>query len=168
MSVKKIGKIFFFIIPVSTLLLSGCGQDRKAEKDVSQFVQRAEQVAKAKKYQLEKKEKPIVSYVYEGDNLRDPFDRTESVINMKRYEDAILTSVSIDNLQLVGTVLRSQNSWAIVRGPDKKIYRLMLGMHVGMQQAKLSEIKQDEIIFKTESELGSAEKSNDIVIKIQE
>lgn len=169
MGVKKL--IFLFLatsILPSILLLSGCEKDRKAEKEVKEFVQRAEKIAQAKKETEKKKENPIVSYVYEGDNLRDPFDRSENLPVAKRHDNSILSDMSLDDLKLVGTVLRKENSWAIVRGSDGKLYRLTQGVHIGVQQAMLVEIKQGEIILKTKSDMESKDKSNDIVMKIQE
>jgi len=167
--VKKIIFLFFAMSILSCiLLLSGCEKDRKAEKEVQEFLQRAEKIAQIKREAEQKKENPIVSYVYEGDNLRDPFDRSENVVVAKRHEDSILSDMSLDDLKLMGTVLRKENSWAIVRGSDGKLYRLTKGVHVGVQQAMLIEIKQGEIILKTEPEIGAKEKSSDIVMKVQE
>lgn len=162
---------WFFLVAIFSpciLLLSGCEKTRKAEKDVKEFLQRAEKIAQVKRDAEQKKENPIVSYVYEGDNLRDPFDRSENVAVAKRHQDSILSEMSLDDLKLMGTVLRAENSWAIVRGSDGKLYRLTKGVHVGVQQAMLVEIKPGEIILKTEPELGAKEKSSDIVMKVQE
>lgn len=165
---KKCKLFFLLSLLPSLLLLSGCEKDRKAEKEVAAFMQRAEKMAIAKKNAEEKKEKPIASYVYEGNNLRDPFDRNENMVVARRYDNSILSDVSLDDLTLVGTVLRNEHSFAIVRGSDGKLYRLIKGVHVGVQQALLVEIKQREIVLKPESELGSNEKLNDIVMKVQE
>ena len=168
MGVKTLRRLFFSTLLPSILLLSGCEKDRKAEKDVKEFLQRAEKIAQVKRDSEKKKENPLVSYVYEGGNLHDPFDRSETVTVAKRHSDSILSNTSLDDLKLVGTVLRKKNSWAILRGSDGKLYRLTQGVHVGVQQAMLMEIKQGEIVLKIEPELGSKEKSNDVVMKVQE
>lgn len=164
----KLKPFFFLVMLPAVLLLSGCEKDRKAEKEVAAFMERSEKLAQARKNEAEKKEKPIVSYVYESTNLRDPFDQSEGSVSAKHYSNSILSDISLDDLTLVGTVLKNNDDWAVVRDSNGNLYRLTKGMHVGVQQAMLVGIKQNEITFKPESEFGSKDKLNDIVMKVQE
>lgn len=167
MQQKQILFCLIILLP-GMLSLSGCDKDRKAKQDAALFLQRAEKVTKEKKLASATKEQPIVSYVYEGNALRDPFDRAEGIKSVKRYPDTILSDMSLDSLHVVGTMVGNINSWAIIRGTDGKLYRIRKGMHVGVQHAFVSEIQRQAVIFTIEPEAGSKEKPSNIVMQVQE
>lgn len=170
MRVKKMNYLLLIAILPVVLLLSGCHKNNKAKKEAVDYIHRVEQMDQAKKPEAEKKEKSASTYVFESDKGRNPFEAGESSVtqNKKNYANTLLPTVSIDNMKLIGTAVRQENSWAIVRASDGKLYRVVKGVRLGVQQALVSDIRPYELILRIEAESGSKEAPRDVTLRVQE
>lgn len=156
-------------ILLCSAVLPACEQKKNtaAKKDVSQFVKRIEEAAKAGEIGKLKKPVEIVHITYDGSDLRDPFELPTMVKNARQYPNAILRETALDSLKLVGVVLHKDERWAIIRSNDGKIYKITEGMRVGLQQALLTQISQGEIKFSIDDS-GTDEGKRDVVMTVQE
>lgn len=163
---KKIKQLFLLSLFFSALLLSGCGQTKKAKKEVDQLLARAQELAKQQNNVSVKKKYVLHAYAYQANASRDPFNRVQELKVVKHYDNAVLTDEPLDQLVLVGTMVDGENSWAVLRSKNGALHHVMLGMHIGLRQLLVSDIKQNEVVLKIEPDLQVGQKVGVIVMKV--
>lgn len=166
---KKHHIISGFILVFSTLLLSAC-QNRgdNAEKEVSRLVATVENAAKKNTGQQVNKKLAVQAIAYEGDKYRDPFELPATVKNIKKYPNAILGDVALDTLKLVGIILHGNERWALFRANNGKMYKITEGMRVGVQQALLTEISNNQVKFTVDVDSEQGGKPQEVTMTLQE
>jgi type IV pilus assembly protein PilP len=98
-------------------------------------------------------------FIYANDtNLPDPFKprkldnnasmmRGENEPDLNRPKEA-LEEFPLENLKMVGFVMKVKTPYAVVRAPDKKLYQVKIGNYVGMNFGKIQNISESEITLK--------------------
>lgn len=158
---------FTAIFLFCSLFVTACDQKKdSATQTVQQFVKTVEGASESQ--QANKKEDALMKPVaYQGATLRDPFEIPAFVKNTKVYPNAILTNTALDSLKLRGVVLHAQQRWAILQAQDGQLYRVTEGMRVGLQQALLTQIDQNEIKFNVDMELEIGQRPHDVVMALE-
>lgn len=102
---------------------------------------------------------PYETYLYQVSHLRDPFTpfiaQEEASLevedsglrpddNRKREE---LEQYSLDSLQFVGHIEKNGKTWALITAPDKVIYRVLPGNHMGSNYGKILAVTEDSILL---------------------
>lgn len=163
---KKCTLIFLLCI----FCLSSChstteNPTARAEKFIQQAIQTTQKELREKNARVR-----MTAVTYQGARLRNPFEIPALVKNTKLYPNSILTNTALDSLKLVGVVMHHDQRWAVFRSNDGKLYHMTAGMRVGLQQALLTQIMQNQVKFVVEmpaSAAGKAE-SHDVIMTMQE
>ena len=102
---------------------------------------------------------PYETYLYQVSHLRDPFtpfiaEEEASLeiqdsglhpnLNRKREE---LEHYSLDSLSFVGHIEKNGKTWALITAPDKVIYRVLPGNHMGSNYGEILAITEDSILL---------------------
>ena len=102
---------------------------------------------------------PYETYLYQVSHLRDPFlpfiaqeeaslDTLDSGlqpnVNRKREE---LERYSLDSLKFVGHIEKDGKTWALVTAPDKVIYRVLPGNHMGSNYGEILAVTEESILL---------------------
>ena len=103
---------------------------------------------------------PYETYLYQVSHLRDPFTpfiaQEEASLdikdaglhpdlNRKREE---LEQYSLDSLTFAGHIEKNGKTWALITAPDKVIYRVLPGNHIGSNYGEILAITEDSILLK--------------------
>jgi type IV pilus assembly protein PilP len=132
------GKIFIVLTIAATMALSGCG-NRKALRQMQQFVDQSRQAAmQPKQSSLPKDLVAPTPVVFTATTARSPFviaasgNPNESVHPLQNYP--------VNQLRFKGTVTQDDTTWAFVLAPDNKLYQLKLGDKIGDHYGKIIKI----------------------------
>ena len=102
---------------------------------------------------------PYETYLYQVSHLRDPFTPFVALeeasleiqdsglqpnANRKREE---LEQYSLDSLSFVGHIEKNGQTWALITAPDKVIYRVQPGNHMGSNYGKILAVTEDSILL---------------------
>ncbi|PIZ04518.1 MAG: hypothetical protein COY58_03445 [Gammaproteobacteria bacterium CG_4_10_14_0_8_um_filter_38_16] len=170
---KWIRSSLILLFSLVSLMLVSChnNQSQNAQKNAQRFVKQLEAASEIKD-ENKKEEVEVKPVVYEGVGLRNPFEVPALVKNTKLYPNAILTNMALDNLKLTGIILHDNRRWAVLRANDGKLYRIDEGMRVGLQQALVVHVDQNQVVFRIELEADATNKelmeSHEIVMTLQE
>jgi type IV pilus assembly protein PilP len=153
-------KLIFLL--TSLLLLSACGNNaQKAVNDYMQGVQKDLPPAKAPE--------PIPAENFEAKfqtvDTRDPFSTLEITAGVKKYPNAILQQYTLDSLKLVGILNHEHKTWAMLRAPDEKMYRVIVGSRIGNQQSLVTKISENSIFLETEQNSPNSKKESVLVLQ---
>lgn len=170
---KKFRITKIILMGVIGLLLASCqnNEPNKAQKNAQRFVKELETAAQIKE-DIQKENDEIKPVVFEGANLRDPFEIPSMVKSTKTYPNTILSNMALDSLKLTGVLINHNDRFAILRTNDGGLFKITVGMRVGLQQALVSRIEHDRVIFTVEDEIDSNKKevdsSREVVMVLQE
>lgn len=133
------------------VILSACEKQRD-EKDakqvVSLYVKNLEKASEQRgAVKVSQKTILIKQVTYDVANMRDPFEMPSMTKNTKQYPNTILRNAALDSLKLSGILLQDNQRWAVFRANDGKLYKMTVGMRIGIQQALLTQILQNKVIF---------------------
>lgn len=150
-------------------MLVACSKKNQEDptQQVARFVQQIEAAAKLSEQNKKNKQADIAQVEYTGSALRDPFELTAAVKNVKDYPNSILTDTSIDSLKLVGIVAHKDARWALFRSTDGRLYITTEGMRLGLQHALLTQITANEVKFSVDESSGG-EGKREVVMSIEE
>ena len=99
--------------------------------------------------------KPYLRYVYPG-NEKDPFDVSMLApsdvpavdsgvkVDTTRVKE-FLEGFPLDSLQMVGTVSKDNNLWALIRIPDGGVQSVKAGNYIGQNYGKIVTISEAEL-----------------------
>ena len=162
-------RIFFFLMTAIffSVLLSSCDQKKQnPHQDVNQLIVQIETASKQSEIKKLKIKETAVHIVYDGGKLKDPFELPSSSQGGKVYPNSILRELSVDSLKLTGVVMKDDTRWAIFRENDGKLYKITVGMRVGVQQALLNKISPDQAVFLID-EAGGDEGKREIIMTLE-
>lgn len=102
--------------------------------------------------------KTYESQPYSATDLRDPFTPYEEEPseefaqpgiqpNMQRKREA-LEAFPLDSLNFVGHLEKDGTLWGLVTAPDKSIYRVSVGNHLGKNYGEVMSISESSILIK--------------------
>lgn len=139
------------------ILMSGCSSDNTS--DLNNYVKSVKARPAGRIPPLPEIE-PYENYTYQVSKLRDPFtpfaaeQQPDAEIentalqpdpNRKREE---LEQYSLDSLNFVGHIEKDGKMWALITAPDKAVYRVRPGNHMGSNYGKILSITEDTILLK--------------------
>ena len=102
--------------------------------------------------------KPYPIYVYQGGELRDPFE--ESAFVQQQAEVAIagsgirpperdtkepLEDYPLDTLRMVGTLEQATTMWALIKDAEGSIHRVKTGNYMGKNYGKILSINEHQV-----------------------
>lgn len=99
--------------------------------------------------------KPYLRYVYPG-NEKDPFDVSMLApsevpivdngikVDTTRVKE-FLEGFPLDSLQMVGTVSKDSNLWALIKIPDGGVQSVKAGNYVGQNYGKIVSVSEAEL-----------------------
>lgn len=160
--------IFFMALVFA--MLTGCSKKNDAQKEVDHLVKTVEGASQAsQKKEVDTKE-IIKTYVYDAHQSRDPFEEPlASRRQGKQYENAILRDVALDSLKLIGIVIHDHFRFALFRANDGQLYKVSVGMHVGIEGSLLTRIDENQVVFVQEAgATNTGTSTREIVMHMQE
>ena len=154
---QKSNTVFTVLCLCLPLFLTACSGDNTS--DLQEYVNSVKARPKGRIKPLPEIT-PYETYLYQDSNLRDPF--TPSIVqeeasleikdsgmhpdlNRKREE---LEQYSLDSLKYVGTIEKEGKTWALITAPDKAVYRVLPGNHIGTNYGEILKITEDSILLK--------------------
>ncbi|MEO5701143.1 MAG: pilus assembly protein PilP [Casimicrobiaceae bacterium] len=146
----------FPLLVASVMALAGCGGE--SHQDLRSWM--AEQGANAKgRLEPLPQMRPYEPFAYNAFDLPDPFKPRKIEPpkgNSKLAPDLLrrkepLESYPLESLNMVGTLQRDSQTYALVRTPEKDLYQIRPGAHLGQNYGVVlgvtdSEIKLKELI----------------------
>ena len=99
-------------------------------------------------------------FLYDSDDLRDPFSNDLQLLNEQNIESTtvvegagpdlnrrkeILENFPLDSLYMVGTYLQNDSYWGLIEDPEGVIHRVSLNEHMGQNFGEIMEINEDQI-----------------------
>ena len=85
--------------------------------------------------------KKIAAYL----EARDPFKYEELSSARDKQSSYGLQSFPLSELKLVGIILQGDKFWAIIKTPDKRIYRATIGMRIGQNNGYITKITKQRV-----------------------
>jgi len=146
----------FVYLLLACLILGGCRGDES--QDLRDFIKNAGADMRGKIEPLPSVQ-PYEPFIYDNaTNLADPFKprKPEASRSGKRGENEpdldrpreSLEEFPLDSLKMVGYILKAKIAYAVVRGPDKKLYQVKVGNYIGMYFGLIKEISDTTITIK--------------------
>ena len=135
------------------LLVAGCGGE--SHQDLRAWMQEQGKGVKGKLDPLPQV-KPYEPFAYNAFDLPDPFkprkieplkggSRLAPDLNRRKEP---LEAFPLESLQMVGTLQRGKNTYALVRTTDKDVYQIKVGNYMGQNFGVVVEISDGEIRLK--------------------
>lgn len=131
------------------LVLAGCGSESHLKK-AEQFVAQVESEPPPKVEPLPEVH-PQQKIKYIEQNMRNPFTppQPEQVNpglspDTNRPKEA-LEQFPLDSLRMVGTITQDDRQWALISAPDKTIYKVTTGSHMGQNYGRIDKISDNRI-----------------------
>ncbi len=142
-------------LAVAALLVTGCGRDEFS--DLRQFVKesgeglrgRVEPIPEVKQFE---------PFAYNAFDLSDPFKPRTTVVDsrkpgggpqpdLNRRKEA-LEAFPLESLQMVGTLEQKRVNYALIKTPDKNLYRVKVGNYVGQNFGVISAVSDSAVTLK--------------------
>lgn len=145
------------LIALSSLVLAGCADDMS---DLRAYVEKTKQRPGQRVPPIPEFE-PYQSFTYLPDDLRDPFrvqasfaepeqTTAESTTGLKPDLDRRrepLESYALDGLDMVGTLSRGGDIWALIRDPDPDaaVHQVKEGNYLGQNHGRITGVYPDKV-----------------------
>ena len=138
------------IAVLATLVLAGCGGE--SHQDLRAWMAEQGKNAKGRLDPLPQM-KPYEPFAYNAYELPDPFKprkieptRTDSKLapDLGRRKEP-LEAYPLESLNMVGTLRRNSQVYALVRTPDKDLYQVRQGNHLGQNFGVITSVSDAEI-----------------------
>lgn len=137
------------------LLVAGCSGDMS---DLRNYVERVKQRPGEKVPPIPEFE-PYQSFNYAPEKLRDPFQAQagfaqpdepegESTSDLKPDTDRRrepLEAFSLDGLDMVGTINRGGQQWALIRDPSGTVHQVVEGNYMGQNYGRITNITGSKV-----------------------
>ena len=142
-------------LAVAALLVTGCGRDEFS--DLKQFVKesgeglrgRVEPIPEVKQFE---------PFAYSAFDLPDPFKPRTTVVDsrtpgggpqpdLNRRKEA-LEAFPLESLQMVGTLEQKRVHYALIKTPDKSLYRVKIGNYVGQNFGVITAVSDSAVTLK--------------------
>jgi type IV pilus assembly protein PilP len=136
------------IFSLCLLGLSGCSSDSPLET-ATRFVQTVKDKPKPTVEPLPNVEETAVAK-YQQQNMRSPFVPSKNEADSQFSPDTARTkepleAFSLDALRMVGTLEASHQTWALIMAPDKSVYQVTLGSHLGQNYGRIVKIEENRV-----------------------
>jgi len=102
--------------------------------------------------------KTYESYTYQAQDLRDPFTPFTEAPSEELAQPGItpdqnrkreaLEAFPLDSLKFVGTIEKDGATWGLITAPDKAIYRVQVGNHMGKNFGEIMSLSETTILLK--------------------
>lgn len=135
-------------------MLAGCGGEQY--QDLREFVHNAGNGMRGRVEPLPEV-KPYQAFTYNDFDLPDPFKprKVEAAKgggsglhpDFNRRKEP-LEAYPLDNLKMVGTLEQNKVMYALIKTPDKTLYRVKVGNYMGQNFGKISEITESLVTLK--------------------
>jgi len=139
---------------LASMVLVACGNDTLT--DLEEYVQRVKEREPGPIDPLPALE-PIDSFSFKPDNRRDPFvpeRRNLATVAApvvhgivpdpsRRREE--LEQFPLDALAMVGTLAQGDTIWALIKAPDRTLFQVSVGNHLGTNHGRITRITEDKI-----------------------
>lgn len=99
--------------------------------------------------------KPSISYVYDSENLRDPFAPLIVKRQINQKTGSPLEKYDIEELKLTGIVFDKKGAMALIQTPDGKFYVARQNDKIGMAGGSIVKIHKDSLEIKEPPAFGS-------------
>ncbi len=151
MKIIKILSLFLIFI-----LLVSCNKDKS---DLDRFFNDAKAIPAKQIEPLPEINSPEV-FVYQAENLRDPFSNDLEILETLNTDDVplvegegpdlnrrkeTLENFPLDGLYMVGTYNQNNTFWGLVQDPENVIHRVSLNEHIGQNYGEIVQISEDQI-----------------------
>lgn len=148
------------LILLSLLILAACGGE-ESQQDVQK------QVAAIKARPVPPiaplpPVRPMQKAVYQAGNLPDPFQPAKKITaqdfnrpDLNRKKEPLET-FSLDSLQMVGTIKKAGQFWALVKAPDGNIYPVAVGQYMGQNYGLVINITMDAVQIEEKVQISGA------------
>jgi type IV pilus assembly protein PilP len=153
-----------FIAIASAALVAGCGPS--SHKDLVDWM--AEQ-GKGVRGHLDPLPtiKPYEPFVYNDFDLPDPFkprkieptksDNANKLAPDLNRRKEPLEAYPIESLSMVGTLEKGRTRYALIKTPEKDLYQVRQGMHMGQNYGVITDISDSDIKLKELMQDGSGD-----------
>lgn len=105
---------------------------------------------------------PIPAY-FDSSKQRDPFENEQATYEGRESNNP-LTGFPVLAFEFIGTVVRGQQTWAVIQAPDSKIYQVTINNRFGNHYGKIIAIYPDHIEVEEQvsaQETGAASQGNE-------
>jgi len=102
--------------------------------------------------------KSYESYTYQAQDLRDPFTPFSEAPSEEMAQPGITPDINrkrealeafpLDSLKFVGTIEKDGKTWGLITAPDKAIYRVQVGNHMGKNYGEIMALSESTILLK--------------------
>lgn len=146
----------FTVALAASVALVGCSSE--SMRDLESYKQ---QVLARKGTRIEELPpiEPYVVYDYRSSGQHDPFEpftrEAEEEIDEQITANGIrpdlnrnkeeLETAPLDALRMMGTLVREERVWGVIRSPDGTIHRVRVGNYMGKNHGKITDISEDKI-----------------------
>jgi type IV pilus assembly protein PilP len=142
-------------VMVVILSLSACSSQQYG--DLDKYIDDVKRKTKGRVEPLPEV-KTYESYTYQAQDLRDPFTPFSEAPSeelaqpgitpdMHRKREA-LEAFPLDSLKFVGTIEKDGATWGLITAPDKAIYRVQVGNHMGKNYGEIMALSESTILLK--------------------
>lgn len=148
--------IKIFTIVLSSLLLLSCNKDKS---DLDQFFADAKSIPAKPIEPLPEINSPEI-FIYEADNLRDPFSNDLEILDTLNADEVpivegegpdlnrrkeTLENFPLDGLYMVGTYNQNDTFWGLIQDTENVIHRVSINEHIGQNFGEIVLISEDRI-----------------------
>jgi type IV pilus assembly protein PilP len=140
---------------VAALLLAGCGVDKFS--DLRQFVKESGEGLRGRVEPIPEVQQ-FEPFAYNAFDLPDPFKARTTLADsripgggpqpdLNRRKEA-LEAFPLESLQMVGTLEQKRVYYALIKTPDKNLYRLKVGNYLGQNFGVITAISDAAVTLK--------------------
>lgn len=98
---------------------------------------------------------PYETFIYTASNMVDPFSSdnlgeqeapaTDGLAPDRDRRKEPLESYPLDSLRMVGTLMRPDTSWVVLRAPDGTIHEAQVGNYMGQNYGVITDISEEKV-----------------------
>jgi len=144
------------IVVLSSLILFSCNSDKS---DLDRFFSETNSIPAKQIEPLPEINSPEI-FVYQADNLRDPFSNDLEILDTLNKDEVplvvgegpdlnrrkeTLENFPLDGLYMVGTYNQNETSWGLIEDPENVIHRVSVFDHIGQNFGEIVSISDDRI-----------------------
>lgn len=149
------------------LAITGCDKTQKPSQAAQKFIAAIKSESQVKEADsIELIDIKPVKYV--DNHKRNPFSFPLNEQQNKDYPDTIFKTITLNELQLVGTVTHTQKKWAIFRMVGGNVVKMTVGMRIGSNHSLLTQITENEVKFKREINTSSGVQIQEVIKRLNE
>lgn len=144
------------VVVILSFFLYSCNSDKS---DLDRFFAESQAIPPKPIEPLPEINSPEI-FIYEAENLRDPFSNDLEIIDTLDNEEVqvvegegpdlnrrkeTLENFPLDGLYMVGTYYQDESYWGLIEDPEKQIVRVSVGEYIGQNFGEITSISEDRI-----------------------